>query len=177
MSQAKVILFSLLFSVMAQATVYVWPLGLGFRFEREESQGLKAQSTFRLAAGFEADEWNFEVQRDQFESKTSEGNTSVKREYEDFSGWVGYSLYTENDLKMIGRAGLGFYQERVKTQVAGFQDEGATNQEFFSGVGVELRWVPFQNALVLSGGGHFLYSQTYDPELQPDLFLRLGFLF
>lgn len=173
----KSIVLLLLLSLTTQAALVVWPLGLGFRFERDENQGLKAQSHLQMAAGLEVDAWNFEVLRSQFSSSTSEGNTSIKRDYQDFSAWAGYSLYDFEDFKLIASAGLGFFDQKVITQISGFQDTGSSNQEFMTGLAAEARWVPFANAFVLSGGARLFYSQSLDPELQPDVFVRVGVKF
>lgn len=159
------------------AQVVVWPVGIGARFERDETQNLKMQSTYHFAVAMELSEFSFELSRDLFASKSSEGNVSIKREYQDFLGWINYRIWGEPKLKLMLGAGFGFYEEKVTTRIASFEDESTTQLEFFTGGGAELRWFPLESELVLSVGARLLYSQTFDPELQPHLFTRLGWRF
>ncbi len=153
------------------------PLGLGLRFERAENQDLVSRQSFHLSAILDYDRFSFELGRDQFSSKTSEGNVSIKREYQDYLAWASYHLLGDDQFRFYIGGGFGFYQEQIATRVAGFETDSSTQQEFFSGGGGEFRWYPSSLSVLVSTGARMLYSQNFDPELQPHLFLRLGWRF
>ncbi|MFN9066108.1 MAG: hypothetical protein ACK5V3_02695, partial [Bdellovibrionales bacterium] len=112
-----------------------------------------------------------------FNSKTSEGNVSIKREYQDYLLWANYQLLGDDQLRFFIGGGFGYFQEQIITRVASFETDSSTQQEFFSGGGAEIRWYLTRPDVLFSSGARMLYSQNFDPELQPHLFLRLGFRF
>ena len=177
MSSKIVLSFILYFSVVSKAQSFtIIPLGFGLRYERSETQDLVTRQSFHLAGILDVDQFSFELSRDQFSSKTSEGNISIKRDYQDYLAWASYHILGEQFKFYVG-GGFGFYQEQVSTQVSGFETDSSSQQEFFSGGGGELRWYPNQTSILVSIGARMLYSQNFDPELQPHLFLRLGWKF
>jgi hypothetical protein len=163
---------------MVQAQNFsVVPLGLGLRFERSETQELTSRQSFHLALIYDNERFSMEISRDQFNSKTAEGNVSIKREYQDYLAWANYQLLGTDLIRFYLGGGFGFYQEQIITRVASFETDSSTQQEFFSGGGAEVRWHLSRPEVLVSTGARMLYSQSFDPELQPHLFLRLGWRF
>ena len=172
----SVILF-LFFVQVSHASIQVWPLGAGARFERDENQSLTPRVTQRLAIGLNIESIQVEIASDQFSSKSSEGNVSIKRNYQDFTLWLGHQFHQWNQLNLFAMGGLGQYQETIKTRVGTLTDESTSNSKTLMGVGLELRYQPFDVGLLVSSGARKLWAENFDPNLQPDLFVRLGFEF
>jgi len=175
MFKSLILLF--FFVQTSHASIQVWPLGAGARFERDENQSLAPRITQRFAVGLNMKSIQVEIASDQFSSKSSEGNVSIKRQYQDFTLWLGHQFHQWSQVQFLAAGGLGQYQETIKTRVGALNDESTSNTKILTGVGLELRYKPFDFGLLISSGARILWAENFDPNLQPDLFVRLGFEF
>lgn len=173
----KSLILFLFIAQLSHASIQVWPLGAGARFERDENQSLTPRVTQRIAVGLNIESIQAEIASDQFSSKSSEGNVSIKRSYQDFTLWLGHQFHQWDHLNFYAMGGLGQYQETIKTRVGTLTDESTSNSKTLMGVGLELRYKPFDIGLLVSSGARILWAENFDPNLQPDLFVRLGFEF
>ena len=173
----KSVIFILFLTQLSHASIQAWPLGAGARFERDENQSLTTRATQRLAVGLNIESIQVELAHDRFSSNSSEGNVSIKRQYQDFTLWLGHQFHQWNQVQFLAAGGLGQYQETIKTRVGALNDESTSNTKILIGVGLELRYKPFDFGLLISSGTRILWAENFDPNLQPDFFVRLGFEF
>lgn len=168
----------ILFAVQCgQARILVWPLGFGARFERDQNQSLTNRGTQRFAVGLQLESVSVELATDRFSTQSSEGNVSIKRKYQDFTLWLGHEVQKWDSLSAFASAGLGQYQETLDSQVSNLSDESTSSARVLTGLGLELRYRPFLNAILISTGARILWAESFDPSFQPDVFARLGFEF
>lgn len=171
------ILFSLLFAHVSQASVILWPLGSAMRMERDENRNLVPRIAQQYALGIGFDNWSVELARTQFESDSEEGNVRVVRNYEDMMLWLGHQVSLSEQVDFVGSGGLGLYQEKIKTVVGVISSMSKSDQKLLFGLGAELKWQPFDLGLLLSTGARVLMSEDFDPNPQPEFFVRVGWQF
>jgi len=175
--QLKVVLFAILFSAQAFAeqTLLFYPYFPGMRLERGNSQNLEIRSVFTSGVGILVDKWYGSVESGQFEDSNSEGNVSIKRNYQDLSLWGGYSLHEVNSWNVLGQVGVGLFKERVKTRVGGISDSDTSEEKSLFGLGVEALYSESSKIWTVSVGGRFYWGEGLDPNPQPGIYLKLGF--
>lgn len=173
----KFVIFILLVSQTAWADFVFWPLGLVSRLERDEDQKLVTRSALQYAGGIRLNNWSIELSRIELSSKTQEGNVSIEREYQDMTVWLGHHFLLLNKIEFVGFGGLGLYQEKVHTQVSSTTDTSSSEQKPLLGLSGELRWKPYDMGFLLSTGARLIMAENFDPNPQPELFIRAGWQF
>ena len=171
------IFFSLLLCHVCQASLVLWPLGSAMRMERDENRNLVPRIAQQYALGIAFNSWSMELARSQFESDSEEGNVRVLRNYEDMTLWLGHQVSLSEQVNFVGSGGLGLYQEKIKTIVGVISSTSKSDQKLLFGLGAELKWKPFDLGLLLSTGARVLMSEDFDPNPQPEFFIRTGWQF
>lgn len=173
----KYIIAILLLSHISKAEIVIWPLGFATRLERNENQNLITQSSFQYAGGVHFYDWSAELSRIEFNSKTHEGNISVEREYQDMILWLGHHFLVLNKIEFIGSGGVGLYQEKIVTLVGSSSNVSTSEQKVLFGLSGELRMKPYDIGLLLSSGIRIIIAENFDPNPQPEIFVRTGWQF
>lgn len=173
----RYIVFILLISQVSFGEIVVWPFGFAARIERDEDQSLVTRSSLQYAGGVRFNNLSVELSRIELKSKTQEGNISIEREYQDMTFWLGHHFLIINKIEFVGAGGLGLYQEKVKTVVSSISDTSTSEQKPLLGLSGEVRWRPYELGLLLSTGARLVVSENFDPNPQPEFFIRAGWQF
>lgn len=173
----KIIFASVMISMSAWAETHllIWPYFPGLRIERGEDQQLEGRMTWTSGAGVLINDWYGSLETERFQISNSEGNTSVKRSYQDVSLWGGYALHGADKWKFLGTAGFGLYKETVKTRVGTISDSDTSKEKTHFGLGAEWIFLEPSTIFTFSFGGRFLWSKDFDPSPQPQLLIKVGF--
>lgn len=173
----KIIIIFLLFTQNLWASIIFWPIGLSSRLERDEDQSLVSRNVQQMAGGVRILNWSAELSRSTFSTSTQEGNITIQRNYEDFTLWLGHHFVITERLDFVGWGGLGIFIEKIRTVVGSASSTSTAEQKSLLGINGELRWKPFEWGLLLSTGARVLGSENFDPNPQPELYVRAGWQF
>jgi hypothetical protein len=173
----KFIIYFLLMTQTSWASIVVWPLGFIVRLERDEDQSMISQKALQFAGGVKIQNWSIELSRTQYSSETQEGSVSVSREYQDMTLWLGHHFPIVEKIDFVGWGGLGTYNEKIITVVGAASDTSTSKQKTLLGLSGELRWKPYDFGWLLSTGARLVTAESFDPNPQPEFFIRAGWQF
>lgn len=160
------------------------------RYERGETQEWAMRSPVNIAIAIKKGRWAGLLEVSRFsESTGSSANSMIERKHEEILVWIQRDLFTSKldgswDLNLYGGAGLGAFQEEVKTTfmsdiavdkskpnlVAGLS--GGAETVFNWRVNSTLNW-----ALILGAEMRILAGQELDPNPQLSGLARIGLQF
>ncbi len=169
-------LLLLFLSISAEAKILIWPYNPSLRLERHENQNLKFYNGYFHGVGFLVERWYGSLESENYQSRTSDGNVSIKRDYQDLKLWGGYSLFQFPSWHFLGLAGLGLYKEQIETKVGSVEDLSTSDQKTLFGLGAELLYSS-KSAISFGIGARFYWGEDLDPYPQPGLYLKLGLQF
>ena len=165
----------ILFSSLAEARVFLWPVIIKARGERSEDQSLEFKSNAfpSFGASLTLDRWLINLESSKFQKDSDSGNVSIETKYSDVTLWGGYSLFQGPIWDLYAVAGTGVYQQKVKTTVAGLSTSNGSSDRSLIGMGIEhVIFTPFNFAL--TSGAKLNWTQDLDPEIMPELYFKLG---
>lgn len=157
--------------------VEIYPLNYQTRFERNEDQYLQGRSSAlnfglgvsrgRLAALLEVSS----------SSVTSDsGIIQIKREHREVLVWLRRDLERWQSVLFQGGLGAGSSQDLVTTRLAGDEVKDSGRWDALGAASLGVAW-DIKKTLRLSLEGRLFFGSNMDPNPQPDLLLRTGFLF
>jgi hypothetical protein len=166
----------ILFSLASQAeSIYLWPVIAKARGERNDQQALELNSNQwpSFGASYSFDRWMISLDRSLYNSDSDSGNVSIQTKYSDIAVWGGYSLFQGDMWDLFAVAGTGVYQQKVITSVSGLSTTNHSHDKSLVGMGAEyLMRTPSVFALV--AGARLNWTQDLDPEIMPELYLKIG---
>ena len=165
----------LLSTVVAEAKIFVWPVIIKARGERNDDQNLDLKSNYwpSFGASYSFDRWIISLDTSKFQKDSDSGNVSIETKYSDVAIWGGYSLFQGDIWDLYAVAGTGIYQQKLKTTVAGLSTSNSSSDRSLIGMGIEhLILTPFNFSL--ASGARFNWTQDLDPEIMPEIYLKLG---
>jgi hypothetical protein len=166
----------ILFSLYSQAVeIDLWPLIVEGRGERNDNQDLELRTNQlpSLGATVRFDRWAISVDSSQFQHSTSDGNVSIKTQYQDFAVWGGYSLFQDQLWNVYAVAGMGMYQQQVKTTVSDVSTTNTSSNKSLVGGGAEFA-LHLPAHLSAAAGVRLDWTEDLEPEFMPVLYLKLG---
>lgn len=161
----------------AETKVLVWPYSPGLRLERGETQQLEGRLSWMSGVGILAGDWYGALESERFEGRSSEGNVSIKRQYQDLSAWMGYQIFGDQTWKVLALMGVGQYQEEVTTRVGSVEDTSTSTRKGLFGAGFEGLLLPENSWVAFALGLKMLWGEDFDPSPQPQINLKVGFQF
>ncbi len=168
----------ILFSCLAEANVYIWPVLLKARGELTENQALELRSNDfpSFGASYSFDRWIVSLDRSLYSNESDSGNVSIETQYSDFAIWGGYSLFQGEIWDLYAVVGTGVYQQKIETTVGGLSTSNRSSDKSLVGMGAEylLRATPYFS---FATGAKLNWTQDLEPELMPELYLKLGAYF
>ena len=175
----RIIISTLIFfNCFAEAHVYLWPVLLKARGERSEEQALELRSNAlpSFGASYSFESWIVSIDRSNYSFSSDNGNVSIKTLYSDIAVWGGYSLFSGDIWDFYAVAGTGIYQQKIKTIVGGLSTSNRSNDKSLVGMGAEylLKATP---VFSMAAGAKFNWTEDLDPEIMPEIYLKLGAYF
>ncbi len=167
---------SLIFcSVWAQAEVYIWPVIVKARAERTENQDLKLRSNQypSLGASYRFETWLVSLDYSRYENTSDNGNVSIETQYSDIGIWGDYRLFTGDIWDFYATAGTAVYQQKVTTTVGVTSTSGTSHDRNLIGAGIEILMRTPSSVSGLAGV-RMNWTQDLQPELMPEMYLKLG---
>ncbi len=168
----------ILFSCLAEANIYIWPVLLKARGELTETQELKLRSNDfpSFGASYSFDRWIVSADRSLYSNESDSGNISIETKYSDFAVWGGYSLFQGEIWDFYGVVGTGIYQQKIETSIGGLSTSNRSSDKSLVGMGAEylLRATPYFSIVT---GAKLNWTQDLEPEIMPELYLKLGAYF
>lgn len=165
----------ILFCCLSEARIFLWPVLLKARGERSEEQSLELRAN-RLpsyGASYQFDQWLISVDRTIYSNSSESGNVSIETDYSELSLWGGYSLFSGDIWDFYANAGVGVYQQKVETTASGVSVSNGSQDKSLIGMGAEfLIRTPFYFSMIT--GGRLNWTEDLDPELMPEVYLKLG---
>ncbi|MFN8792385.1 MAG: hypothetical protein ACK5Y2_13105 [Bdellovibrionales bacterium] len=161
----------------AETKVLIWPYSPGLRLERGEDQQLEGRASWMSGVGFLAGDWYGALESERFEGRSSEGNVSITRQYQDLSAWAGYRIFGDQSWRVLALMGAGQYQEEVKTRVGALEDTSTSRRKGLFGAGFEGLLLPDNSWVAFALGLKMLWGEDFDPSPQPQINLKVGFHF
>lgn len=170
------LLMAIIFSSsLSQASVYLWPVIIKARGERSEDQALELRSnswpSFGISYSF--DRWIISLDTSKYTHASDNGNVSIETSYHDVAAWGGYSLFQGDIWDLYAVAGAAVYQQKIETSVSGLSTSNSSHDKSLVGMGAEyVLQTPF--VFSLAAGGRLNWTQDLDPEIMPEIYLKLG---
>ena len=175
---SKFLIFLILFSArISLGAITLWPAVYSLRTDRDEFQNTQFQSAQQFSLALQIQSWSLEFGRTEFDSSSEEGNIFIKEKYEDSILWLGYHFKLLEELDLVISGGIRTYQEKITTTVGLISNRSESEQEMLTGIAGELRWKPFDLGFLLSSGIRVLMAENFDPNPQPEFFVRAGWMF
>lgn len=162
-------------SCLAEAQIHIWPITLKARGERSEDQSLQLKSNQLPSFGisYTMDRYLFSLDFARYVNDSNNGNVEIETEYNDVNISVGYSLFTGDIWDFFAVATVGSYQQKVKTSINNLSTENKSNDRGLVGIGGEyLIQTPFYFSTAV--GARLNWTQDLDPEIAPEMYLKLG---
>ncbi|MGZ3744334.1 MAG: hypothetical protein ACXVB1_10995 [Pseudobdellovibrionaceae bacterium] len=154
--------------------VEVLPLGLEFRFEREESQQMADRRPLNLALGGRKGSSSLLFEYSSFTETTGNVTLSLERTHQEYSFWWKEKFMDFEFMEAFFSAGLGGYEEKLTTSLAMSGSTTDTSAlQALGGAGAGLQTLVFKYVL-LSIEGRFIAGKNFDPNPQASFLLRLG---
>jgi hypothetical protein len=173
-----IVFISIMFCSISEASVYLWPVIIKGRGERNEQQNLelKSNSWPTFGASYSFERWMVSLDSSKYSKDSDSGNVSISTEYSDAAVWGGYSLFQGDIWDFYGVAGFGFYQEKIKTTITSLSTTNNTSNRNLLGFGIEhIVRTPF--GFTAATGARLDWTEDLDPEIMPEIYLKLGFVF
>jgi hypothetical protein len=164
------------FSSFANAAFSFWPVLLKARGERNEGQSLELKSNYwpSMGVSYTFDNWLLSLDSSRYigdESKS--GNVSIQTKYEDTLISGGYSLFQGELWDFYAVATAGMYRQKVKTTISGLSSTSTSGQKALVGMGTEYLFKsPFN--LSFAAGARLNWTEDLEPEIMPEIYLKLG---
>lgn len=166
------------------SAIYISPLGVDLRLERNNEQSSTLKSYMNLALGYKYQRYDLSLERNSFSETSGNSTSSVARDYSDISIWGKYSFYRLRlgDLRfsLLAGAGIGSYQEEITTRYMGSDRTDKSQAKLLGGIsaGTETQYLIGANlGLMLSAEGRAQFAQSFDPNPVLSILCRLGFLY
>jgi hypothetical protein len=153
------------------------PLNLEMRYERDSSQHMVDRRPLNLSAGLRkgSSTWLFEYVT--FSETTGNATLSIDRQHREYMFWWKENLINLELVDFYVSAGLGAYDEKVTTKLAGSSDAVDTSGlQMMGGAsgGVQTKVAGY---FLLSLEARILAGKNFDPNPQTSLLARLGIEF
>ncbi len=163
-------------SCLCEARIYLWPAIIKARGERNEAQNLEMKSNQypSFGASFTFDRLIFSLDFSQYEGESSSGNVTMETNYSDVVISTGYNLFTGEIWDFYAVASAGVYQQKIDTTVGSLvTTSNKSNDRNLIGMGAEylIRTPSYFSAIA---GGRFNWTEDLDPELAPEVYLKIG---
>jgi hypothetical protein len=155
----------------------IYPLNYRARFERNPEQALQAHAGFgNFALGFARGRMSTLLEISSYTADSAAGNIKISREHREALLWLRRNLGRTSWLRFQGGIGLGSSQESVTTSM---DDESVRDVGRWDALGAASLGaaIDIQKTLRLSLEGRLFFGPNMDPNPQPDVVLRTGFLF
>lgn len=168
----------LFFSSVSQASFYFWPVIMKGRGERNDQQNLelKSNSWPSLGLSYSFDRWILSLDSSKYNKDSDSGNISITVNYSDVAAWGGYSLFQGANWDLYAVAGFGIYEEKVKTTIGALSTTNRSTNRNLLGAGAEhIFRTPFM--LSIASGARMIWTDDLDPEIMPEIYLKLGLVF
>jgi hypothetical protein len=151
-------------------------VGAELRGERDVNDNYAGITFANLALGGRYQQWFFLVEEAQQSQSTGNATLSVKKEVQDILGWVNWTTDSSwHHLAPLLGAGLGAYQIKVTTTLAGTATKDTTPWKLLGGVSAGLRLdLP---VLWLSVEARLLAGDDLDPQPTLGGLARIGLWF
>lgn len=160
---------------MAEAKIFIWPITLKARGERTENQDLELKSNQLPSFGFSytQDKLLLSLDFSRYDGESNNGNVSIGTDYSDTGLSVGYSLFAGEIWDFYAVGTLGIYQQEVETSINGISTKNKSSDHSLVGIGGEyLINTPFYFSTAV--GARLNWSQDLEPEIMPEMYLKLG---
>jgi hypothetical protein len=150
------------------------PLTVELRYERDSTQQTTDRRPVNLALGIRKGASTILFEYSSFTEETGNATLFIARKHQEYSFWWKESLMNFELLDFFISGGLGGYQEKVTTTLAGSGSATDTNGFLaMGGAGAGIQTLIFRN-IILSLEGRFIAGQNFDPNPQADLLVRVG---
>lgn len=171
-----VVLFISFLTIQARAEWIATPVALPARFERGEDQIVKARSAFAVAVGHRFDELVLFAEVQQGRSASGTDFSGVDRQQTEFTVWRQSEAAFKNGGFLFWNLGFGLLSQELTTHFSGTSEKTTGVLQPLTGVGFGGGF-EMKKTLRLSAEGRMYFSPEFDPNPQPEISVRLGFLF
>lgn len=171
--------FALFISIVTMRAHAEWiatPLAVPARFERGEDQIVKARTGVDFAIGHRFDELVLFAEFQQGKSTSGTDFSGIDRKQTEFTVWRQSEATFKNGGFLFWNLGFGLVSQELTTRFDGTSERVTGLTQPLSGVGVGGGF-EMKKTLRLSAEGRLYFSPEFDPNPQPELSVRLGFLF
>jgi len=147
------------------------------RYERDSSQHMTDRRPLNLSAGLRkgSSTWLFEYV--SFAETTGNATLSIDRQHREYTFWWKENLINLELLDFYLSAGLGAYDEKVTTKLAGSSDAVDSSGLQMMGGGSGGVQTKIAGYFLASIEARILAGKNFDPNPQASLLLRLGIEF
>ncbi len=154
--------------------VNLLPLNGEYRYERDSSQQTVDRSPISLAAGARKGTSTILFEYSAFTEKTGNSTLSIDRSHQEYSFWLKENFMSFESVDFFIGGGLGAYEEKVTTTLAGSGSATDTSGlQIMGGTCAGVRTLVFRYVL-LSFEGRLIAGKSFDPNPQVSLLARLG---
>jgi hypothetical protein len=159
-------------------------LNVEMRFDRDDKQEISNRYPFHLAVGFKKKSIAAVVEYSQFSEDSGNSSSSVTRTHREGVFWGRWHFKdfvgTEKDLSFYAAAGIGMFQDEVKTTLMGdsVTDTGEYKPLGALALGSEFTTLFKKHwGLVINGEMRALMASDFDPNINWSLLLGAGLQF
>lgn len=132
---ALISFFILFFSSSLWAQSFFIEGGLGLRWEeKEDGSGFDQQGLFLLSGGYTFSAYEISGEFMTFSDDSQDASIEVGRRHYSLMAWGKYKILEDAKMKLLAGAGLGFFWEKVTTQVLNLTSEDIGSPELQLGL-------------------------------------------
>lgn len=168
----------------AKSEMQLYMVNPELRYERGNSQDLVDRKPMNLAFAYKYKKISILAEYSRFMENTGNVTSSIERTHQDFSLWFRHHFLETKSRKMIfslfGDAGVGAFDEEVKTTLMGDSRTDKSPAKFMTGLGVggDLAVNLTEGFdFIVAVEGRTLLASEFDPNPVWSALLRLGFSF
>lgn len=112
----------------------------------------------------------------KFSNTTGNATLSIASSRQELIAWWKQAFYNLGSADLFATAGLGAYQEQVKTNLTGTSVTDTADPSAMAGFGVGVSTL-FLDHFLVSLEGRALFGANFDPNPEPGILFRAGFEF